>query len=74
MCINKLALKDTIYHIPKGVHISNEDLTYYADHILNELEQVGVTSEEETDAYLYVEKVATKLKEWARQGHGVKVI
>lgn len=74
MCINRLDLNDKIYHIPPGVLVSNEDLTYYVDHLIAQLKDTNRTTQEEIEAYNYVAKVATLLKEWAKGGHGVKVV
>lgn len=74
MCINRLDLNDKIYHIPAGVEVTNEDLTYYVDHLIDQLSTVKVNSSSEYEAHQYVSMVAKVLKSWAKNGYGAKVV
>jgi hypothetical protein len=74
MCINRLDLNDKIYHIPAGVTVSNEELTYYVDHLIDQLGAVKKETPEEYEAYNYVMMVANMLKSWVKGGYGAKVV
>lgn len=74
MCVNKLDLNDSVYHIPAGVFMSNEELTYYVDHLQDKLKSSTVTTQEEYEAAEYVSTICSVLKAWARGGHSVTVV
>lgn len=73
MSINKLKLKDTIYHLPTGHTFSNEQLAYYVDALCDELLSVDVPTEDK-EAYDYVRKITGILRRWAKEGYSLKVV
>lgn len=73
MSLEKLGVDVEKYYIPTGVECSNDQLTYYADYLLDEVSRLEFT-EVDKDYKDYVRKIAFILRAWAKAGHGIKVV
>jgi hypothetical protein len=78
MCIEKLGLNEKIYYIPSGIECTNEELVFYVDHLFDELGHLEMRknywTEAEKDARNYVTKIGFALRNWSKEGFGVKLI
>lgn len=73
LSLNKLGVNCERYYIPVGVECSNAQLSYYVEHLLDEIAQLEFTdgNKEHKD---YVRKIAFILRAWSREGHGLRVV